>query len=146
MLYGGVDTAFLFVIFLLGMALCTIWLCQWWIHRHRRIGNLFGCLWFYTAALTPITSADYPVTWLQMSGLGSDSFYTQWVTSMYWAFTTLTTTGYGDIAANTNPERSLVIIATLIGVTLNAIIIGQVSVDMSVSALQYGVCHRWAFL
>lgn len=35
----------------------------------------------------------------------------QYVASMYWAFTTLTTVGYGDISAKTVAERIYAIIA-----------------------------------
>ena len=97
------------------------------------LGNLFGCLWFYSAAMTPRGSFQYTETWVEQKDLSrtGETGLTpiqQWMAALYWAFTTLTTTGYGDISANTQSEHLLVIAATLIGVTCNAIIIGQMGV------------------
>ena len=39
----------------------------------------------------------------------------EWVTSMYWAITTMTTIGYGDISAHTLQERGMASIVMIIG-------------------------------
>ena len=38
-----------------------------------------------------------------------------WITSIYWAVTTMTTIGYGDISAHTAEERILAVVVMVIG-------------------------------
>jgi voltage-gated potassium channel Kch len=62
--------------------------------------------WIYRAYNTdgemPLVDTDY---WMRYS------------TSLYWAFTTLTTVGYGDVSAGTMAEQMFSIATMMIGVT-----------------------------
>jgi hypothetical protein len=71
------------------------------------ITALFTAL--FTALLTALFTASYLV-------------------SMYWAFATMTTVGFGDVSAHTysNLEMMMSIISTLVGATVFAYVIGQV--------------------
>ena len=56
-------------------------------------------------------------TWVEMNGLVDAPVWAQYVTSSYWAFSTLTTVGYGDISAYTIQERTYSMAMMLVGVT-----------------------------
>jgi len=58
-----------------------------------------ACVWFFIG----LVGADFfETTWLSEQGLEIDQPFTQWIASFYFAITTGTTVGYGDISA-TNP-------------------------------------------
>ena len=46
---------------------------------------------------------------------GRDWFKVRYITSLYWAFTTITTVGYGDITAKNNWEKVLSILFMVVG-------------------------------
>ena len=55
------------------------------------------------------------------------SRFTQYITSYYFALTTLTTVGYGDISPQTNVERVFIIIVMLVGAIIYASIFGNMA-------------------
>lgn len=62
--------------------------------------HIMGCFWFFTAKLENFT----PETWVVKYGYYDESEGTQYLAAIYWAFTTVTTVGYGDIAAGSELE------------------------------------------
>lgn len=48
----------------------------------------------------------------------------RYTTALYWAATTMSTTGYGDIVPRTNFERSYALAVMLIGVVVSALVFG----------------------
>ena len=54
--------------------------------------------------------------------------FTKYIASFYWALTTLTTVGYGDIQPQTNTERTFVVFVMLGGALMYASIFGNVAV------------------
>ena len=54
--------------------------------------------------------------------------FTKYIASFYWALTTLTTVGYGDIQPQTNTERAFVVFVMLGGALMYASIFGNVAV------------------
>ena len=98
------------------------------------LSHILACFWFYTAALTGINEETR--TWVSEYDDGSAMYaepHVQYLYSMYWALTTLTTVGYGDIVPVNNTERYYALFALLIG----AIVFGYMlsSIGSLVSAL-----------
>ena len=73
--------------------------------------HLVACLWLI------IGNYEYGhlPTWVDEDLYNSDN-YDQYLISFYWAVTTITTVGYGDISANNNLERFFCSFIMLIGV------------------------------
>ncbi|TMW60338.1 hypothetical protein Poli38472_000380 [Pythium oligandrum] len=53
--------------------------------------------------------------WVHFQGIGNETLYVKYVTSFYWAIMTMTTVGYGDIHAQSTPERIFAIFAMVLG-------------------------------
>lgn len=70
------------------------------------LSHFVACMWFFTAKLEEFA----PVTWVQRHGFGDSSNSRLYLASLYWAFTTLTTVGFGDIYAFTPSEMVLAIL------------------------------------
>jgi hypothetical protein len=70
-------------------------------------------------------------SWVQEQGLEHATNYRQYVASLYWSFSTLTTVGYGDISAVTSGEKLYAMIMMMLGVSWYAYIVGSMSTIMS---------------
>ncbi|CAM9679507.1 unnamed protein product [Chrysoparadoxa australica] len=81
-----------------------------------------ACGWHFLADIEAAESS-----WIAKDGLEGAGAGSLYVTSLYWAVTTLSTVGYGDIQASTLNERVYCIIVMLCGATLYALAIGAVS-------------------
>jgi hypothetical protein len=55
---------------------------------------------------------------------------TRYAISLYWAFTTMTTVGFGDIVGTNRTEYSVVIFGMLVGATCFGYVIGNVTTMM----------------
>lgn len=120
-------------------------------------GHISGCAWYYIAAkiedhsddswttlyvTTPCNNAQrcrqLTVVCLVVHSSGIDDLTdmrTKYLTSVYWAFTTLTTVGYGDITAHTQWERGFSVLMLMAGAAVFAMLVGCV---------QWGVPRRSA--
>ena len=102
------------------------------------VGHLFACFFHYFSVDDWRTSeenaqiADGTLTpWLREYFDDADptakDVVDRYIASMYWAFTTMTTVGYGDISAVTRVERVIAIFGMIIGGFVFSAIIGTMA-------------------
>mmetsp|Transcript_32070 Transcript_32070/g.42518 ORF Transcript_32070/g.42518 Transcript_32070/m.42518 type:complete len:165 (+) Transcript_32070:241-735(+) len=84
--------------------------------------HLFACIWFFTATW----SRKYD-SWADMMGLWDEEPQWKYLISVYWAFQTVTTVGFGDIGITHLEEYVLSILWILFGVAFYTLTIGNVS-------------------
>ncbi|MBU2493536.1 MAG: cyclic nucleotide-binding domain-containing protein [Bacteroidetes bacterium] len=66
--------------------------------------------------------------WLALKGIDITSdFATNYISSLYWCITTLTTVGYGDITPNNNLQMLYTIFTEILGVGMYGYVIGNVA-------------------
>lgn len=80
--------------------------------------HLIACLWFKVGIM------QKGIHWQELY-LDSDNFYDKYITSFYWAITTMLTVGYGDILPTTSLEKLFAIFTMLTGCCLFAYIINS---------------------
>ena len=92
------------------------------------VGHFLGCMWFGISAGAAAAGEN---TWFleyqkffHMEETPTVSQYYTW--SLYWALTTLTTVGYGDITPANDGERRFTIFALLIGALIFSFMLSQV--------------------
>lgn len=89
--------------------------------------HIATCMWYFTAKL----ESFQPDTWVTREGYVDSDSGTLYLTSLYWAITTLCTVGYGDISARTNLEKFLAICWMLFGLFFFSLTISNISSMMS---------------
>ena len=85
--------------------------------------HLMSCMWFFVAKIEDFG----PNTWVVQVNLQDKSIASQYISSFYWAFTTLATVGYGDISGNTSAERIVAVMWMMFGVYFFSFTIGSLS-------------------
>lgn len=73
-------------------------------------------------------------SWAQQQGLNiNNSALHDYVTSLYWSTTTMTTVGYGDITPYNDIDKLLAITAMIVGILLYGYILGAIAATLTSS-------------
>ncbi|OMJ82236.1 hypothetical protein SteCoe_17142 [Stentor coeruleus] len=89
--------------------------------------HLAACFWHFTSRIDNFT----PDTWVARFNYLDTDIGTRYLASIYWAFTTLCTVGYGDISGFTNLERIICISWMICSLYFFSFTIGSLSSMMS---------------
>ena len=73
--------------------------------------HLTACIWFYLGS----SPDDEEGSWLETKGFKNKTVFFQYLASLYWAITTISTTGYGDITAQNETEFVFCMIVMILG-------------------------------
>lgn len=85
--------------------------------------HIIGCLWFFSAKLLDFGES----TWVARREIEDESALFHYLSSVYWAFSTIATVGYGDIVAVNTFEKVLSIIWMMVGVFFYSFTIGTLT-------------------
>lgn len=85
--------------------------------------HLMSCFWYLSAKIEGLG----PNTWISRAGLSDSDPSSIYISSIYWAATSFTTVGYGDISGCNNTERIFCIIWMLFSVYFFSYIVGSLS-------------------
>ena len=91
------------------------------------VTHLVACAWF----LIPNLIDDLENSWIAEEGLEDAALSAQYISAVYWAFSTLTTVGYGDITGKTPMTQLFSVFVMALGVTWYAFIVSSMSSIMS---------------
>ena len=86
--------------------------------------HLLCCFYVFTGKLNEINQYD---NWIRLGNFQDYSNLNLYLVGCYWAVTTLTTVGYGDIAATNTLERLLSCLVMIIGVLTYSYTIGAIT-------------------
>ena len=111
--FAKLSIGFISLISLIKLALIILFLVHW-----------LGCVWHYIGITEVNSSYD---TWLTRYGIYNENWITRYITSIYWACTTMTYIGYGDIYPITMEEKVVTMIAMIMSCAVFALIMNDMN-------------------
>jgi len=103
------------------------------------LAHLLGCFWYYVSVqpdpstdscqvgLLGCTPGQNGTTWWKSLEIQEEEKGEQYIAALYWAFTTMTTVGYGDIVPKSDAERVYAIVSMIFGATSFGYITGSIA-------------------
>ncbi len=76
------------------------------------IAHIFCCIWYFIAS-----NSDDPSTWVSRYNYTGERIFDRYCASLYYIYTTFTTTGYGDMVPGNFLEMFVTVIFVVCGVT-----------------------------
>jgi hypothetical protein len=96
------------------------------------VGHWLAWLFYF---IGDYESSAEPLSWITVNKIIDSSLFTKYMTSYYWAFTTMTTVGYGDITPNTNNEMLFVMFGMIVAWGVFAYSVGSIGTIVNKSNL-----------
>ncbi len=91
------------------------------------VAHLVACLFFSSASWNIDYSDPDSINWVRKYGYINSSLEVQYRISIYWAFTVMTTIGFGDFVAITVTERCIAVVSMLLGAGTYGFLIASVT-------------------
>ncbi|XP_033108885.1 uncharacterized protein LOC117110323 isoform X2 [Anneissia japonica] len=85
-----------------------------------------ACFWYIVACITGICQEG---TWVDRANASTP--FEEYVTALYWAAATMTSTGYGDISAHTTVARFISVVAMLVGLLLYGYCLSSIAATLA---------------
>lgn len=89
--------------------------------------HYLSCVWFYISPKDDLSEEGWIFNEGGIIPRSPDNWLYEWITCMYWAITTMTTIGYGDISAHTIEERIFAMFAMVLGSAYFAWLAGTIT-------------------
>lgn len=101
------------------------------------IAHWIACFFWYVGAMELNSNG---ISWILSAGIQDSPVEDKYLTSLYWAFTTMTTVGYGDVHPSTPNERLYGFFAMLVACGVFAYTVGNIGemvTRLNLQATQY---------
>lgn len=96
----------------------------WFLITFLLLVHILACFWVFIGKFDQDISDK---NWIYMTKMQDFGDWQIYLAAVYWATTTLTTVGYGDIKAYNNKERIMACLSMIIGIFLYSYIIGSLT-------------------
>uniref|UniRef100_A0A3P8ZCH2 Potassium voltage-gated channel, subfamily H (eag-related), member 3 n=1 Tax=Esox lucius TaxID=8010 RepID=A0A3P8ZCH2_ESOLU len=101
------------------------------------LAHWMACVWYFIGRKEIESNSSWDIGWLHelakrlgVSGAalgGGPSVRSSYVTSLYFALSSLTSVGFGNVSANTDSEKIFSICTMLVGALMHAVVFGNVT-------------------
>lgn len=100
------------------------------------LAHWLACAWYFIGETELQKNGNWTVGWLYELGerieqpvsiSNPPDTFTAYVTALYFTCSSLTSVGFGNVSANTNPEKIFSVCAMLIGAMMHAVVFGNVT-------------------